>query len=157
MDRNPTLRGVLFAGCVRTKVSAHADNIPVFVSRRSDIKAVKKCHLPKSILIRAKVCGWVLGGVAFPCQDSSAGVTNPSASSVCGSGRLPSGAKLVEDTSDGRSAGGYLASKTFVLKGPGGGARRLHLPLDPLPLVRTSSAKGSPAGANTISLQIALE
>ena len=36
---------------------------------------------PKSILIRAKVCGWVPGRVAFPHQSLSAGVTDPSASS----------------------------------------------------------------------------
>ena len=34
--------GVPFAGCLRTKVSAYADDITVFVSRLSDIKAVKK-------------------------------------------------------------------------------------------------------------------
>ena len=48
--------------------------------------------------------------------------------------RLPTEAKLVE----GKSAGRYLALKAFVLKGPGGGVRRVHLPLDSLPLVRTS-------------------
>ena len=40
----------------------------------------------KSILIRAKVCGWVPGGVTFLCQGPSAGVTDSSASSGCGSG-----------------------------------------------------------------------
>ena len=39
---NPALRGVLFAGCVRARVSTYADDITVFVSHRSDIKAVKK-------------------------------------------------------------------------------------------------------------------
>ncbi len=39
---NPALRGVLFAGCVRTKVSTYADDITVFVSNRLGIKAVKK-------------------------------------------------------------------------------------------------------------------
>ena len=61
----------------------------------------------------------------FPYQDPSAGGTDPSASSGCGS-------KLVRGTGQGRSAGGYLTSKAFVLKGPGGGVRRVHLPLDSL-------------------------
>ena len=39
---NLALRGIPFAGCPRAKVSAHADDITVFVSRRSDIKAVMK-------------------------------------------------------------------------------------------------------------------
>ena len=39
---NPVLRGVPFAGCLRAKVSAYADDITVIVSRRSDIKSVKK-------------------------------------------------------------------------------------------------------------------
>ena len=39
---NPALCGVLFAGCVRAKVSTYADYITVFLSCRSDIKAVKK-------------------------------------------------------------------------------------------------------------------
>ena len=39
---NPALRGVLFAGCLRAKVSAYTDDITVLVSRRSDIKAVTK-------------------------------------------------------------------------------------------------------------------
>ena len=39
---SPALRGVLFVGCVREKVSACADDITVFVSHRLDILAVKK-------------------------------------------------------------------------------------------------------------------
>ena len=39
---NVALCGVLFAGCLRAKVSAYADDITVFVSRPSNIKAVKK-------------------------------------------------------------------------------------------------------------------
>ena len=39
---NLTLRGVFLAGCVRAKDSAYVDDIPVFVSHRSDIKVVKK-------------------------------------------------------------------------------------------------------------------
>ena len=39
---NPALRGVLFAGPLMARVSAFADDITVFVSRRLDIEAVKK-------------------------------------------------------------------------------------------------------------------
>ena len=39
---NPALRGVPFAGPLLARVSAFADDITVFVSRRLDIKAVKK-------------------------------------------------------------------------------------------------------------------
>ena len=38
----PALRGVPFAGPLSVRVSAFADDITVFVSRRLDIKAVKK-------------------------------------------------------------------------------------------------------------------
>ena len=39
---NPALRGVPFAGPLTARVSAFADDITVFVSRRLDIKALKK-------------------------------------------------------------------------------------------------------------------
>ena len=39
---NPALRGVPFAGPLTARVSAFTDNITLFVSRRLDIKAVKK-------------------------------------------------------------------------------------------------------------------
>ena len=39
---NPALRGIPFAGPLTARVSAFADDITVFVSRRLDIKAVKK-------------------------------------------------------------------------------------------------------------------
>ena len=39
---NPSLRGVPFAVPLTARVSAFADDITVFVSRRVDIKAVKK-------------------------------------------------------------------------------------------------------------------
>ena len=41
---------------------------------------------PRPILTKAKVCGSVLGGVAILFQGPSARVTDPSASSECGSG-----------------------------------------------------------------------
>ena len=54
--------------------------------------------------------------------------------------RPPAGANLVGSTGHGKSAGGYLALKAFVLKGQGGGVRRVHLFLDLLLLVRTYPA-----------------
>ena len=39
---NPALRSVPFAGLLTAKVSTFTDDITVFVSRRLDIKAVKK-------------------------------------------------------------------------------------------------------------------
>ena len=39
---NPALCGTLFASSLRAKISAYIDDITVFVSRRLDIKAVKK-------------------------------------------------------------------------------------------------------------------
>ena len=39
---NPVLLGVPYAGCLRAKVSAYADNTTVFVSRRSNVESVKK-------------------------------------------------------------------------------------------------------------------
>ena len=85
---NPALRGVPFAGPLTARVSAFADDITVFVYRRLDIKTVKKAvgEYERSILTKAKVFGSVLGGVAIPFQGPSAGVTDPSPSSGCGSG-----------------------------------------------------------------------
>ena len=40
----------------------------------------------------------------------------------------------------GECSGGNLAFKEVVLKGQGGGVRRVRLPLDPLPIGCTSSA-----------------
>ena len=60
---NPALRGVPFTGPLTARVSAFADDITVFVSRRLNIKAVKKAvseyerlQEPRSILTKAKVC-----------------------------------------------------------------------------------------------------
>ena len=52
----------------------------------------------------------------------------------------PTRAKLIGS----KNAGGYLASKVVVLKGKGGGERRLHLPLDLLPAVCTYPACKNP-------------
>ena len=49
-----------------------------------------------------------------------------------------------------------LASKEVVRKRQGGGVRRVDLPIDPLPIVYTSSAWSSSAGATTIPHQIVL-
>ena len=51
---NLALRGILFAGCVRVKVSAYAD-ITVFLSSWSDIKAVKKAVKSHEEVAGAKI------------------------------------------------------------------------------------------------------
>ena len=98
---NPALRGVPFAGLLTARVSASADYITVFVSRRRDIKAVKKAVAgyerisePRSILTKVKVCGSVLERVAMPCKSPSAGVTDPSSSSGCGLGPTSSWSEI---------------------------------------------------------------
>ena len=90
---NPALRGVPFAGPLTARVSAFADDITVFVSRRLDIKAVKKAVSEYERIAGAKVNfdkseGLRLGAwrVAILFRGRSAGVTDPSASSGCGSG-----------------------------------------------------------------------
>ena len=52
---NPALRGVPFAGLLTARVSAFADDITVFVSRRLDIKAVKKAVSEYERIAGAKV------------------------------------------------------------------------------------------------------
>ncbi len=52
---NPALRGVPFAGPLTARVSAFADDITVFVSRRLDIKAVKKAVSEYERIAGAKV------------------------------------------------------------------------------------------------------
>ena len=52
---NPALRGVPFAGPLTARVSAFADDITVFVSRRLDIKALKKAVSEYERIAGAKV------------------------------------------------------------------------------------------------------
>ena len=52
---NPALRGIPYAGPLTARVSAFADDITVFVSRRLDIKAVKKAVGEYERIARAKV------------------------------------------------------------------------------------------------------
>ena len=144
---NSALRGVPFAGPLTARVSAFADDITVFVSHRLDIKAVKKAvseyerlQEPRSILTKAKVCGSVLGGVAILFRGPSAGVTDPSASSGCGSGPTSNWSEIGRKYKPRECSGGNMAFKEVVLKGQGGGVRRVRLPLDPLPIGCTSSA-----------------
>ena len=49
------LRVVLFVGCLRAKVSAYANDITAFVSRRLDIKTVKKAVKSKEEIASAKI------------------------------------------------------------------------------------------------------
>ena len=52
---NPALLGILFAGPLSARVSAFADDIPVFVSRCLDIKDVKKVVVEYERIAGAKV------------------------------------------------------------------------------------------------------
>ena len=52
---NSALRGVTFAGPLTARVSTFADDITVFVSRRLDIKAVKKAVGEYERIAEAKV------------------------------------------------------------------------------------------------------
>ena len=65
---------------------------------------------------------------------------NPSASSVSGSGPASSWSEIGWEYGKGRSAAGNRASKAVVLKGQGGGVRRVYLPFDSLPFVCTPFA-----------------
>ena len=51
----PALRGILLTGSVRAKISAFADDITVFVSRRRDILAVKEAVARYEKVAGAKV------------------------------------------------------------------------------------------------------
>ena len=74
--------------------------------------------------------------VAFLCQGLSVGITCPSASLEYGSGLASNWSKI----SWKYRPDGYLASKAVVLKGQGRGVCCVHLPHNPLPFFRTSSA-----------------
>ena len=54
-ETNPAPRGVPFAGPLTARVSAFADDIPVFVSRHLDIKAVKEAVVEYERIAGAKV------------------------------------------------------------------------------------------------------
>ena len=114
----------LLLASLAARVSAFADDITVFVSRRLDIKAVKEAVVEYERIAGAKVNfdkseGLRLGAWrgSNTLQGPSAGVTDPSASSGCGSARPPTGAKLVGSTNQGECSGGNLAFKEVVLKG----------------------------------------
>ena len=88
-----SLRGIPFVSSLAARVSAFADDITVFVSRSLDIKAVKEAVVEYERIAGAKVNfnkseGLRLGAWrgSNTLQVPSAGVTDPSASSGCGSG-----------------------------------------------------------------------
>ena len=138
---NSALRGVLFAFCLRVKVSAYADDISL-------------CILP----IRYKSCEkdcWEVAGAKISFDKSkglrstwemvtSARTLRWSDGPFCILGVWFRPSLQLEwnwlEVCTGRSTGGYLSLKVFVLKGQGGGVHWEHLPLDPLPVVCTSPA-----------------
>ena len=82
---NPVQRGIPFAGPLTARVSEFADDITVFVSRRLDLKAVTKAGGEYELIPGAKINFDKSEGLRL-FQGPSAGVTDPSASSWCGSG-----------------------------------------------------------------------
>ena len=145
---SPALRGIPFVGRLAVRVSAFADDVTVFASRRQRIEAVKEAVVEyeriagaKVNFEKAKVCGLVLGGVALLFQGPSAGVRDPSASSGCGLGPdLQLERNWSEVHAKVNAQVGIWLSRRLSLKGRGGGVRRVHPPFDPLPIGCTSSA-----------------
>ena len=90
---NPALRGVPFGGPLTARVSAFADDITVFVSRRLDIKAVKKAVSEYERIAGAKVNFDKSEGLRLGAWRGSNTLPGPfrwsdgpTASSGCGSG-----------------------------------------------------------------------
>ena len=130
---NPALRGVPFAGPLTARVSTFAEDITVFVSHRLDIKAVKKAISEYERIAGAKVNFDKSEGLRLGAWRGNNTLPGPFRWSdgpvrILGGvvrARPPTGAKLVGNT---------LAFKEVVLKGQGGGVRRVRLPFDPLPI-----------------------
>ena len=126
---NPTLRDVSFADPLTATVSAFADDITVFVSRRLDIKSVKKAVAEYERIAGAKVNfdkSECLELDAWRCSDTQPRSFRWSNRPVCILGvwfvlDLQLASKLVGGTGEGGCSGGNLASKEVVLKGQGGG------------------------------------
>ena len=141
VEASLAVRGIPFACLLSAKLSAHTDDITVFVSCRLDIMAVKKAVVRYKQIAGANInfdkrCleGWRSPARAFPLE----WWTHPHPRDVVRAWS-PTGPKLVGVTGQGRCSVGYLASKAVVLKGQGGGVHLVHLLLDPLLLVCTSA------------------
>ena len=120
-------------------------------------RGTRRWQVPRSTLTRAKVCGWVLGGGHPPARALLLEWrTCPHPRGVVQT-RPPARAKLVGSMGSGRSPGGCLVLRAVFLKGQGGGVRRVHLLLNPLLVVRTTSALGSSGGTGTIPFQTPLD
>ena len=136
---NLALIGVPLVGRIWARVSAFADDITVFVSRCSDIEAVKKAVARYELVTGAKVSFKKKWSFAVRCLEGwcSRSWTLPlerrSCPHHCGAirGGRPTEAKLVGRTDKGRHAGGYMDSKALVLKGQGRVVRSVRLLRDP--------------------------
>ena len=146
---SPALRGVPFAGPLTARVSAFADDITVFVSRRLDIKTVKEAVVEYERIAGAKVNFDKSEGLRLGAWRGSNTLPGPFRWSDVpvrilgvwfGPDLSPTGAKLVGRTNQGEYSGGNLAFKEVVLKGQGRGVRHVRLTPDPLPIGCTSSA-----------------
>ena len=130
----------------------HPRTHTVFVSRRLDIKVIKKVVARyKQIQVTRYKQDQVVIKLRSSCKinyDKSEGLqrrfgkeafslewwTHPHPRGVV-QARTQTGVKLVRSTVQGRCPDGYLASKAVVLKGLGGGVRNVYLPLDPLKFI----------------------
>ena len=134
---NPALRGVLFAGRIRAKVSTYAD-IAVFVSRRSDIKAMEKVIKSYEEVEDAKINFDKSKGLRLGAWRDGVPLPRPfrwSDGPVC--------ILVVWIRPSLQLEQNWLEVRTKVEVLVGTGLRRrlsLNLPLDPFPVIRTSLA-----------------
>ena len=134
------LRGVPFAGPLTARVSAFADDITVIVSRRLDIKAVKKAGVEYERITGAKVNFNKSEGLQLSAWRGSNTLPEPF--------RLSDGPVRIlgvwfgPDLQLERNWSEVQAkvNAQVVLKEQDGGMRRVRLPLDPLQIGCTSSA-----------------
>ena len=134
---NLALCDVPSADPLTARVSPFADDVTVYVSCRLKIKAVKKVVSEYERIAGAKVNFDKSEGLQLGTWRDSDTLPEPFRWSnrpvrilrVC-----------FGSTGSGGCSGGNLASKEVVLKELGGGVRRVHLPLDPLPISCISSA-----------------
>ena len=145
---NPAMRGVFFAGPLTARVSAFADDITVFVSRRLDIKAVKKAVGEYERIAEAQVNFDKSEGLRLGVWRGSDTLPGPFRWSdgpvrILGAWFGPD-VQLERNWSEVQAKVnaqvGIWPFKEVVLKGQGGCVRRVRLPLDPLPIGCTSFA-----------------
>ena len=141
---NPALRYVPFAGPLTARVSELADDITVFVSHRLDMKAVKRVVSEHEQIAGATVNFDKSEGLRLGAWRGSNTLPGPfrwSDGPVCILGVwFGPDLQLEQNWLEVQAKVNALAFKEVVLKGKGGGVRRVRLPVDTLPIGCTSSA-----------------